>query len=945
MEIERTSTISFIFKQLVRFYNLQSDDLNKLSILSAIYFCILTANTFGTNASTSLFMKMKGISDLPLMYIFTSLVVSFSIISYSIFIDRLDKRKLLQFLIISVTSLILLSRVILVFQPSWFYSLLYVGAQAAWLILYTQFWSLANEICDLRQAKRLFPLIIGSGLLGGIFAGFLSAYVVKFIHTENLLILWALALIGVYFLSIKINSSDIDTISNEHKLPATLKTMVTDVFLGAKFVFNSNYLKSISLSFFLYGLAVYFLDFQYNWIVNDTFKEIDKLTAFYGYYSGIFYFCTFILQMFAVNKILSQFGVGNVLLIFPAILLSGFSALFVSFKFIPAVYAKLTRDVVGNSLVETAYPLLYNPVEQKMRGRTISFVEGVIIPLGIGSAGIILYLIQNFVSMKYQTAWLTILGLALTAIWLILSLNLRKEYVKVLLDSLRDTSFDVRYLTIKAIDEMKNDQAQKVLIRALQDDDEDLRIFAIEMIEKLRLSTAIPNLVEVLETDKSSRVRATTIETLGSFISKNIYDILIKYLDDKDDRVRANTVEAIGKMGITEGCDLLSRKIDDGNVRVKINACIALHKLGDDRGLEYLLSLLKNTNPEIRSSAAYAAGQMVKERPDILTLALNDTAPRVRLNSLRGLPHDISDDIIEFLGKALDDPAPMVHRYARERLIRTGGQRAFDLLSSRLKISNLKSQITAIEGLGAMHDPRAKQLLIQFLDSPHERIREAVINVLDSIETKEERSKCVECLKSETLSIYYNIFVTKTLHSLLKQTPQLQVLIEALADKILRTKKLIFKIIGLLEGFHHGDKFLRWQDSDSRRRAYVLEFLEETGDKYISQYTLPLLEDTDPMKLQSLTNELFARQNIDLIECFKTLSTNSEEWVRACVAYVLQFLINTSNTEIVINMLDDESKLVRENAEIALEILEKQAPQIVNKIRWAEIMLKRLKNG
>lgn len=936
-EIKGNNLFEKLFKFLARYYNLQSDDVNKLVTLSLIYFCIIIANTFGMNAVTSIFISTEGSQSLPLMYVLTSIVVFFSIVGYSIFIDRLDKRKLLWTTTVLFGVLILISRVALMFHFKWLNQVLYIGTETIRLVLFTQFWALANDICDLRQAKRLFPLVIGSGLLGGIAAGFLCGVIAEYIHTENLFILWSLPLFAIFFVSKRLKTST--STDKEKESITTISTMVNDLVGGAGYVLSSSYLRAIGISFFLYALAVYFLDFQYNRIVAGSFQE-DRLTAFYGYYSGVFYLFTFMIQMFAVNKILSRFGVGNVLLIFPSIVLSGFSSLIVYLQLGSAIYAKLTRDVVGNSLVDTAYPLLFNPVERKMRGRTISFIEGVVIPLGIATAGGTLIFFKDL-----NPQILCIIGLVLTGIWLLMSLNLRKEYVRTLLATLRDTSFDVRYLTIKAIDDMKTDQAEKVLVKALREPNDDLRIFAIEMIDKLKLSNTIPDLVEILETEDNSKIRATVIETLGSFSSHNIYEVLIKYTSDKDDRVRANAIESIGKIGIKDGRDALLGKLDDPVTRVKINACIALHKLGDDRGLESLQNMLKSQNPELRSSAAYAAGQMVHENKVILGFALNDTAPKVRLSALRGLPQDSSDIVIDYLGKSLDDPAPMVNRYARERLIRTGGEHAFELLSSRLRLSNIKSILTAIEGLGAMHDPRAKKLLVKYIDHANDRLREAVIEAYDLIETREERVMFINCLKRETASVYYNIAIIHKLLPLVKKVPIVQILIDALNDKNLRLKKLIFKIIGLLEGFHHGDKFLRWRDSDTRRRAYVLEFLEETGEQYISQYTLPILEETEISTLYNLSNVLFAQESIDLVKCFSKLAADSEEWVRACAAYVLQSINETTYTETIINMLDDESKLVRQNAEKALELLEKKAPGVVNKIRWAEIMLKRYKNA
>ena len=49
----------------------------------------------------------------------------------------------------------------------WVTSALYLFAQMLGILLISQFWTLANEVYDARQAKRLFGLIGGGACLGG----------------------------------------------------------------------------------------------------------------------------------------------------------------------------------------------------------------------------------------------------------------------------------------------------------------------------------------------------------------------------------------------------------------------------------------------------------------------------------------------------------------------------------------------------------------------------------------------------------------------------------------------------------------------------------------------------------------------------------------------------------------------------------------------------------
>src|SRR5215203_2264777 len=64
------------------------------------------------------------------------------------------------------------------------------------VFLISQFWMLANEIYDARQAKRLFGFIGGGASLGGATGAALLAFAVKEVGTDNLLLVSAAILIA-----------------------------------------------------------------------------------------------------------------------------------------------------------------------------------------------------------------------------------------------------------------------------------------------------------------------------------------------------------------------------------------------------------------------------------------------------------------------------------------------------------------------------------------------------------------------------------------------------------------------------------------------------------------------------------------------------------------------------------------------------------------------------
>ena len=67
----------------------------------------------------------------------------------------------------------------------------YVLAAIFGILLISQFWTLANDIYDPRQAKRIFGFIGAGSSLGGATGAGLTAYLVERVGTENMLLVSA----------------------------------------------------------------------------------------------------------------------------------------------------------------------------------------------------------------------------------------------------------------------------------------------------------------------------------------------------------------------------------------------------------------------------------------------------------------------------------------------------------------------------------------------------------------------------------------------------------------------------------------------------------------------------------------------------------------------------------------------------------------------------------
>ena len=79
-------------------------------------------------------------------------------------------------------------------EQSWVSVAFYLWGVLAGSLLISQFWSLANDIYDARQAKRVFGFIGGGASLGGIIGAGIAGQFARAIGTNNLLLVAAVML-------------------------------------------------------------------------------------------------------------------------------------------------------------------------------------------------------------------------------------------------------------------------------------------------------------------------------------------------------------------------------------------------------------------------------------------------------------------------------------------------------------------------------------------------------------------------------------------------------------------------------------------------------------------------------------------------------------------------------------------------------------------------------
>ncbi|MDD5687248.1 MAG: HEAT repeat domain-containing protein [Elusimicrobia bacterium] len=872
-----TSQKNTIKDKIQNVFQIQSNDWQKLLDFSVLNFQIICSVAFGTIVSTSMFVNRVGVEYLPNIYILNAVVILLATIIYLAVLDKMDKVILFKNIAIIFGLIVLIARVLIYLKVVWMYSILYVVASLITWIFFTQFWAIAVEVCNVRESRRIFSYIVGAGLLGGIVAGLIARYSVDFLKTDNLLLVWALFLFLIVRSSKKIFSQQ-ETKPVEQTKSNPLKELVET----ANYLYVNRLVKTILICFLLYSTTVYFLDFQFNKIMNLTYPDQDKLTRFYGIYSGCFYSVTFLIQIFLASRIIRWLGIGNTMLVFPAVITAGFISLVARFGYLSALFAKFIRDIIGNSLIDSSYPVLFTPIDEKHRSKALAVVEGFIIPIGTGLAGVLLLVLRS-VNAISPSLFGVFLGLA----WLYFTLKLRQEYHNAFIENIISKTYHEESTPIGDLIDLTKGTNLAVLRNAMYDTDPKISLFAIETLGKTKDRTALKPLVELLSKPGIDIVKkATIIKALGNI--KDTYPLLIinKYIEDIDERIRANAVEALGEIGGSNIKDLIEPCLKDPSARVRINTATVLWKYGDHAKAAGLIAeIFSHSDEESRIRATYSLSQIGdRELLPLLIESSYDKSFKVRLQSIEGLSK-INDE------------------WSKEALIRM--------------LADKTSSVRMVTAKALVKMPNITDSLLSTLQNSKENIiKDKIILILAEKREVKTIKAVIDYCVSHIKSIYQNIVYIQGLSTERNKTPGINLLIDTLNTRNNREIEKVLRVISYLEKSEAISLSIRrLKDKNENIKAQIIEMLETTTTEYsnILRLAIPLLEDITTQDKLIIAEKEFKLKQKYFRDILLELLNGEDEWLKACAIYIIGEIKETDFVEEMIKETEKKgSTLIRE---------------------------------
>ena len=784
----------------------------RLALLGSGFFLLVqAAQVFAMNAGDTLLFDRFGVQILPRLFILLGAATLVTTTAYAAVLGRPGRVRLSLWILAGLALAAAVGWAVTFSSDPDVYPWLWLGISLINAVVGTMVWVLAGEVCDARQAKRLFALFASAGILGGVLAGFLTGPLARALGTESLLLVNGVLILGAVPIGSVLSHGSTRPASRRSRAPSPF----AELRKAHRLVVSNPTMRLTAISAVLFSILFFSVSYPFNVEVAGAFPDEAQLAGFLGIFGGVVTGVTFVVSLFFASRVYARIGVIGALLLLPIAYLAGFALWSVRLDLTTAVLFRFVQLVLLGGVAGTAFSALFNVVPADQRAQVRAYQSGPPAQLGVVLSGVLLLLGQQGLTLSQTLA----LGLIFSAVCAYLIWRMRLTYGASLVAALRQGITEVFTASDSPFQTLRRDsQSVRVAMRSLADPRPSIRRLSLTLLGELEAVQAVEAIAS-RRADPAVEVRAAAVHALGRIPSDAAAQAAAAFLSDPDDGVRAEAVVASRVSGAA-----LETAAADPSPRVQAGAAVAMAKAGElGRARAILEGLLSDASVESRLAGLRACSEVdgVSASPALIA-ALQDGPRPLRLEAAKALRRAASPEARTALLAALDDPGAPVRRAAGQSLRAIG---EVETLLPVLNGGSVRAQEEVITAL-AGRPGAARQAVLEW--SARQMADAEQLRAWTSSLSASEHSAALDGLRT-TLAVAEEKVEQRVLHGLGS----------AGSTEVIRT-------VG---------RGLRSKDRDLRSQA--IEALESIADRHVSRGLIRLLEaDAGPATPQAAAQAL-----------------------------------------------------------------------------------------
>jgi AAA family ATP:ADP antiporter len=873
-------------RAITRLTNTRSGERTVAFLMFAYSFLAMTSHNILKPVTKSKFIDQLGSDNLPYILLASSVLIGVLMHLYSGAARKVPRQYVIPITQAVLVVLLVTFWVLLKSGAVWVTVALYVFGQILGILLLSQFWTLANDVYDARQAKRLFGLIGGGACLGGAVGAGITATRVEVIGSNNLLLVSAITLSICVLLVLKI----VRLPHAQHSVDA-----LDERGVGGREAFRllaqSKHLRVLAgvVAFASIGAAV--VDQQLSMLAEATRVDGDAIARLLAEVTIYLSLAGFLVQIGLTSRIHRSFGIAVALLLLPIGLGTSATLILLTGQLWAVAGARVIDSTLRYSLDKTTREVLFIPLPADLRFRAKPFIDVTMDRFAKAAAAILILLLIHPQGLGLGWRQLSYASLIVMGGWIAMALVAWREYIRSFRASI--VSQGISPTSIRT--DVTDTATIETLVEELSSPDERAVIYAIDLLEALDKRNLVTPLLLQSESPKVRARSLRVIAAVGSPIAGRWLPAIERLVQDDDVDVRAAALHALAQFSHEDAAVLLRRHLDDDEPRVAVTAAIALANSGraeDIDAAEMAMLRLINDSRETgaagRGEAAKALGHIVNPRfRPLLVPLLNDsdiTVIRRAIKSARDL--GASDGL--FVPALL---SLLGHRslkaQAREALVGYG-EAIVPLLAYALgdKEEQLWIRRHIPATLALIGTPQSMGALVEALNEDDGFLRYKAIVAIEKLRRENPSVACprqtLEAVVVRETSRYYNGLTLQ--HNLMRHALDASdsLLGKALSDKLRRSVDRVYRLLGLL--YHVDDVAaarFTIEQGERRRRAAAVEYLDNLLGGVVRKRVMPILDDTPLTEKVRYANNVLRSRPRDLEDTLAQLVHDDDPVIAA----------------------------------------------------------------
>ena len=430
-----------IFTLLHDWLDLRSEEVKGFALATFTLFLITASNLLFNNFAETAFLKRFGVDSLPTVILINTIsaIVVMSLVGR--LLQRFPGQTVLRWVLIFCTLSVALARLAIPLEMKFLYPVVYVMKTQYEILLIFLFWNLVNQIFSTRQSKRLFPLMVSGGILGGLCGSFFTLWFVRLDVLDNILLAYITGTLTAAFLVGRlVSATSTQTVkeSGDPKLK-TRRLLFAGLHKALPIIKSSALVRWLVLLTLIPNMIPPLLTYQVSFAVDMTYTNESSMLSFFSLYRAVQLLLALILSLFA-GRIYNRFGLSGGLLIHPFNHLLIFFAFMLQFDIFTVVYAGISVGVLRQAIQTPGRQALNGVLPDKQRIILLPFLKGVVVRFGalIGATFVVVCQAGYFAICQFplHPQNLAPIGFIFTFLWIMVALQIKKRYSELILETL-----------------------------------------------------------------------------------------------------------------------------------------------------------------------------------------------------------------------------------------------------------------------------------------------------------------------------------------------------------------------------------------------------------------------------------------------------------------------------------------------------------------------------